>query len=82
MPHTPNLDTAGDQTPALAAFATAPETRAILGGLSETSLWRLSRGTNFPKPVVIARRRLWNRAELFAWMSSQRTAPSSNEGAE
>lgn len=40
-----------------------------LGGISAMSLWRWVRdpALDFPKPIMIRRRRYWREAEIAAW---------------
>ncbi|WP_442577975.1 DNA-binding protein [Mesorhizobium sp. ASY16-5R] len=55
-------------------FLTAREVRARYGGISDMSLWRWLRDTelNFPQPMVIRRRRLWQDDKLDAFDARQR----------
>ncbi|MCD1267062.1 helix-turn-helix domain-containing protein [Shinella sumterensis] len=41
--------------------------------ISQMSLWRWTKSTalNFPKPMVINRRKLWNAEELAKWEREQ-----------
>ena len=57
----------------LTVYLNAAMVRALLGGVSDMTIWRyLNDPTlNFPKPIYIRRRRLWNEAEVVAWLQSQ-----------
>ena len=48
---------------------TSKELRAVLGGISDMSLWRFIHDPylKFPKPTYIKRRRFWSQNELEAW---------------
>ena len=51
------------------SFLTAAEVRKRYGNISEMTLWRWLNNTalNFPKPIVINRRRFFARARLKCW---------------
>lgn len=50
--------------------------RTLCGGISDMSLWRWlhTPALNFPKPIVIARRRYWPEAEVLAWVDARAEA--------
>jgi predicted DNA-binding transcriptional regulator AlpA len=52
-----------------AYYLTSREVRARYGGVSDMTLWRWLRdpALNFPKPLVINGRRLWEQAQLKEW---------------
>lgn len=52
---------------------TATALRETLGGVSDMSLWRWLNdpAMNFPKPVVINRRRYWRQADITAWLEKR-----------
>lgn len=46
--------------------------RQRYGGVSEMWIWRRSKdNSGFPKPIVIARRKLWALSELVQWEAEQ-----------
>lgn len=51
----------------------AAEVRRIFGGVSDMSLWRWldNPDLNFPRPIVISRRRFWRKTEIAEWQKSQ-----------
>jgi predicted DNA-binding transcriptional regulator AlpA len=55
---------------------TAAAVRNTLGGVSDMSLWRWLNdpAMNFPKPVVINRRRYWRQADIAAWLEEREAA--------
>ena len=55
---------------------TASAVRAMLGGVSDMSLWRwLADPTlDFPRPIRIASRRYWREAEIIAWIDMRAAA--------
>lgn len=56
-----------------AKLITARTVRELLGGCSDMFIWRrLNEATSdFPKPIVIAKRRYWREQELVAWIEAQ-----------
>lgn len=65
-----------DQTDTLLSF---PRTSARLGGLSRTTLWRLTTDdrSGFPKPIRISAGRVaWRASEIEAYISSRQQAAS------
>lgn len=50
--------------------------REICGGISDMSLWRwLNDPTlEFPKPIMIQRRRYWREAEVLSWIEERAKA--------
>lgn len=58
------------------AQITSREVRLLCGGVSDMWLWRrINEGAaDFPKPVVIGRRRFWRRGDVLAWFEAQREA--------
>ena len=49
------------------------ELSLMLGGLSERTLWRLTKQADFPRPLdKPLRPRLWRTADVFAWMDRAR----------
>lgn len=62
----------------------AHELRALLGNVSDMWLFRRLREGDFPKPIMISKRRFWRRDEIAAYIerqSDQRTAASPCEAA-
>lgn len=57
-------------------LVTANPVREMLGGVSDMTLWRYLADPelNFPKPIVINRRRYWREADVVAWLEAQREA--------
>lgn len=55
---------------------TAREVRETLGGVTDMSLWRWLNDDrlDFPKPVVIRRRRYWRQSEIAAFQTRQGAA--------
>lgn len=58
------------------ALIPAAETRRLCGGVSDMTFYRwlnMSRYAelNFPKPLVIARRRYWKKSEILEWIDSR-----------
>ena len=47
--------------------------RAMLGGISDMSLWRYTQSSclNFPKPTYINKRRFWSSGEVEEWFRKQ-----------
>ena len=47
-------------------FLTSTQVRKRYGGIADMTLWRMlhDRNANFPKPITIAKRRLWKRSDL------------------
>ena len=53
----------------------AKKVRARYGGRPDMWLWRVQRGDpDFPRPVVIRRRRFWRLSELLVWEEKRRCA--------
>lgn len=52
---------------------TSKDVRALLGGISDMTLWRLEQDlqAGFPKPARIRSRRYWSEAALAAWIAGQ-----------
>jgi predicted DNA-binding transcriptional regulator AlpA len=46
--------------------------REMCGGISDMSLWRWCKHSDFPQPVRINRRRYWKEQELIEWLERQR----------
>lgn len=62
----------------------AHELRTMLGHVSDMWLWRRLREGDFPKPLMISKRRFWRRDEIAAYIerqSNQRAAASTAEAA-
>jgi predicted DNA-binding transcriptional regulator AlpA len=62
----------------------AHELRTMLGNVSDMWLWRRLREGDFPKPLMISKRRFWRRDEIAAYIelqSDQRTAASQGKAA-
>lgn len=49
----------------------APQVRQLFGGISEMTLfnWQRDDRLNFPKPIVIRRRRYWRAGDISAFQS-------------
>lgn len=61
--------------PADDLFATSAEVRRRYGGVSDMWLHRrLADDPDFPKPLVIRRRRFWRLSDLVAWERKQAAA--------
>ncbi len=52
---------------------TAAAVRDLCGGVSDMSLWRWLHdpALDFPKPIIISRRRYWRASKLSAWIESR-----------
>ena len=52
---------------------TASELRSLLGGISDMTLWRwlADDQMNFPRPLVLRRRRYWRKSEVMAFQNRQ-----------
>lgn len=48
------------------SLITAPEARRLAGAISDMTLWRWVRDGVVPQPLVIRRRRYWQRAAFVA----------------
>lgn len=61
--------------PASDAHMTGPQMLMRFGGISEMTLWRWLRDPtlNFPKPLVINRRRYWRVVDIEKWERDQAT---------
>lgn len=48
----------------------------LLGGITDMTLWRWSQRNDldFPKPIMIAKRRYWNASDIDAFLERQRSA--------
>lgn len=57
-------------------FQSGPMRKALLGGISETTLqrWLKDPALDFPRPIKIGQRRFWQRTEVIAWVESRRAA--------
>jgi predicted DNA-binding transcriptional regulator AlpA len=57
-------------------LVTAPQLRNRLGGISDMTLWRWLRDPRleFPKPLIVNRRRYWWLRDLEAWEATRRSA--------
>ena len=55
---------------------TSKDVRALMGNISDMTLWRMEKDEScgFPKPTRIRRRRYWSGAELDAWLSQKSEA--------
>jgi len=60
-------------------YLSAKETRALVGGISDTALrrlWRYRDDTDFPRPIRltpgVSGRLLWREDEVIAWLESRR----------
>jgi hypothetical protein len=51
----------------------APQVRRRYGGISDMCLWRWLRDPNldFPRPLIIRKRRYWQTGKLKAWERAQ-----------
>lgn len=50
------------------------EVRALVGGLSITTLWRMRRRGEFPEPVQLSKRRVgWRRSDVELWLLNRET---------
>lgn len=47
--------------------------RELCGGISDMTMWRWlnDENLNFPRPVMIQRRRFWREAELIEWIEGR-----------
>ena len=54
----------------------ASAVRNLCGGVSDMTLWRWLNNSqlDFPKPIVIGRRRYWREVEVIAWIERQAVA--------
>lgn len=52
----------------------ASTVREMCGGISDMSLWRWCKNSDFPQPVRINRRRYWREADVVAWLASREHA--------
>lgn len=52
---------------------TGPQLLARFGGISDMTLWRWLQdpALNFPRPLVINRRRYWRLADIETWERAQ-----------
>ena len=50
--------------------------RELCGGISDMTLWRwlADPALEFPRPIVIGRRRFWVEADVLAWLASREVA--------
>ena len=50
------------------------DVRALLGGVSEMSVWRWTNDDRlgFPQPIKISSRNYWRERELLEWIEAQR----------
>ena len=48
--------------------------RPLCGGVSDMTIYRWLKYSNFPKPEIINRRRYWRRADVIAWLESHQSA--------
>jgi predicted DNA-binding transcriptional regulator AlpA len=59
-------------------FKLIPSTtvREICGGISDMSLWRWLNdpAMNFPRPLVISRRRYWRETDIAKWIAERERA--------
>lgn len=51
----------------------ANRVREIFGNISEMTLWRwlAAEDMNFPRPIVISRRRYWREDEIEEWIAAR-----------
>ena len=58
------------------SYLTANDVRRRFGNVSDMTIWRWEqdRGTGFPEPMRINRRRYWRVADLDAWETWLRTS--------
>lgn len=51
----------------------ASAVRDLCGGISDMSLWRwlADPELEFPRPIVINRRRYWREADMLAWLEAR-----------
>ncbi|MEM1072977.1 MAG: hypothetical protein AAGI36_00880 [Pseudomonadota bacterium] len=68
-----NLAFVNDQKEDSRVLINAAAVLAIFGGITEMTLWRWLKDEelNFPKPIVIQKRRYWREAELMSWIDAQ-----------
>ena len=52
---------------------TANQVREFFGGISEMTLWRWlhDASLNFPRPILIRKRRLWQQSEILDFAARQ-----------
>ena len=55
---------------------TSATVRELCGEISDMSLWRWINDTSldFPKPIVIQRRRYWGEADVLSWIDQRASA--------
>jgi predicted DNA-binding transcriptional regulator AlpA len=53
----------------------ASTVRHLCGDISDMSLWRWlnNPAMDFPRPIVIQRRRYWREADVSAWLAARET---------
>jgi excisionase family DNA binding protein len=69
-------------TESVRMLLTVAETAELLR-LSTSSVWRLSKSGEMPKPIHVGGRRLWRRDQLMAWIEAGGdAAPAVNETAK
>jgi len=46
--------------------------RKLLGGISDMTLWRWldRKDLNFPRPIMISKRRYWKQSEIDIWLEN------------
>lgn len=66
----------------MTTMMTARQVRELCGGVSDMSLHRYLKNSDFPKPVYFNRRRYWRGDEVVAWWENRsESAPPSPRSA-
>ena len=55
----------------MTTMMTARQVRELCGGVSDMSLHRYLKNSDFPQPVYFNRRRYWRGEEVVAWWASR-----------
>lgn len=60
---------------------TARQVRAVVGSISDMTLWRWAHDEHlgFPKPILIQGRRYWRDVEINSWLNERARASFARE---
>lgn len=78
-PSSTGRNTFGDRTSGdNGKFLTSAQVKVRFGNISDMTLWRWENDgvLNFPKPIVIQRRKYFREADILAWEGKREKQPS------